>query len=98
MKLWNNFSLPVFRARLPQAELHTAMVLGKRYTAEEAKAVGIIKEVCPVSQLESRAIAAGNRLAGEDGLDRTTIAAIKHDLYRDTYRSLMEPVRYYSQL
>ena len=88
----------VFRARLPQAELHHAMVLGKRYTAEEAKAVGIVNDVSPLNQLESRAIAAGNRLAGEDGLDRKTLAAIKHDLYRDVYRILMDPVRFYSQL
>ena len=67
-------------------------MLGKRYTAEEAKAVGIINEVSPLNQLESHAIAAGNRLAGEDGLDRKTLAAIKHVLYRNCYAALMEPI------
>lgn len=85
------------RARLPMEERHQAIALGKRYTAEEAKAAGIINEVSSLEKLEGSAVAAANRLAGE-GLDRKTLAAIKHDLYYDVYRILNEPVRLYSQL
>jgi enoyl-CoA hydratase/carnithine racemase len=78
--------------------LHEAVVLGRRYTGEEAKESKMVDEVCPMSQLEERALAAANKLAGKDGLDRRTVAAIKRDLYRDTLTSLNEPVRFYSRL
>lgn len=74
------------------------MVLGRRYTAKEAKESKIVDEVCPMSQLEERALAAAEKLAGKEGLDRRTLATIKSDLYRDTLASLNEPVRFYSRL
>ena len=72
-------------------------MLGKKYTAAEAKAAGIINEVCSLERLKTSAIAAANRLAG-DGLDRKTLAALKHDLHRDVYKCLNEPVRLYSKM
>ena len=78
--------------------MHEAVVLGRRYTAEEAKESKMVDEVCPMSQLEERALAAANKLAGKEGLDRRTLAAIKSDLYRDTVTALNEPVRFYSRL
>lgn len=51
-----------------------------------------------MSQLEERALAAANKLAGKEGLDRRTLAAIKNDLYQDTVAALNEPVRFYSRL
>ena len=86
------------RSRFPQQALHEAVVLGRRYTAEEAKESKMVDEVCPMSQLEERALAAADRLAGKEGLDRTTLATIKRDLYRDTLAALNEPVRFYSRL
>ena len=86
------------RSRFPQDALHEAVVLGRRYTAEEAKESKMVDEVCPMSQLEERALAAANKLAGKEGLDRRTLAAIKSDLYRDTVAALNEPVRFYSRL
>ena len=74
------------------------MVLGKRYTCEEAFATGMINEVCRMESLKERAIAAGKRLAGKDGLNRNTLASIKRDLYRDTYKTLMEPILRFSKL
>ena len=74
-----------------------AIVLGKRYTGEEAKAAGIVNEVSSPEELKDSAIAAANKLAG-DGLDRKTLATLKYDLYRDVYRALNEPVRFYSML
>ena len=91
------FSSPWRRARLPMAERHLAIALGKRYTAEDAQEAGIVNEVSTLEKLEESAISAANRLAGE-GLDRQTLTAIKHDMYYDVYRLLTEPVRFYSQL
>ena len=85
------------RARIPSTEHKLAIVLGKKYTAAEAKAAGIINEVCSLERLQTSAIAAANRLAG-DGLDRKTLAALKHDLHRDIVQNLKEPVRFYSLL
>ncbi len=73
-------------------------MLGKRYTGEEALAARIINEVCSMESLKERAIAAGERLAGKDGLSRHVLSNIKRDLYRDTYKSLMEPVQMFSKL
>ena len=86
------------RSKLPHSTQHEAMVLGKRYAAEEALSSTIVQEICPVEQLREKAMAAGLRLAGEDGLDRTSLSTIKKDLYRDTYLALKEPPIYYSTL
>ena len=74
-----------------------AIALGMRYTAEEARTAGIVDEVSSLEELKDSAIAAANRLAG-DGLDRKTLATLKHDVYRDVYRALNEPVRLYSKM
>lgn len=73
-------------------------MLGKRYDAEEALSGKVVNEICPVEQLKEKAIAAGQRLAGEGGLDRKILSSIKHDLYKDTYRALMDSVQLYSTL
>ena len=74
------------------------MVLGKRYNGEEAKAAGIVDEVCPPAQLKGTAMAAANKLAGSEGLDRKTLTTLKRDLYRDVVQALTEPSRMYSLL
>ena len=86
-----------FRAHLPVTEHKNAIILGKRYTGEEAKMARIVNEVSSLEELKDSAIAAANRLAG-DGLDRKTLATIKRDLYRDVYQALNEPVRFYSKM
>ena len=92
------FSLrPCCRARIPLKEHRLSIVLGKRYTAPEAQAAGIINEVSSLEELKENAIAAANKLAG-DGLDRKTLSALKHDLHKGVYQALMEPARFYSQL
>ena len=58
----------------------------------------IINEACPIEQLLKRAIAAGQRLAGKDGLDRDTLSALKKDTYRDVCTALREPTRFYSKI
>ena len=87
-----------YRAILPQRELRPSLVLGKRYTGEEARAAGIVDEACAQPQLKKTALAAAVRLAGGDGLDRRTLTVLKRDLYRDAVRALTEPLRMYSLL
>ncbi len=86
------------RARLPQPQLHAILILGTRYTAQEALTAGIVNEISPVSQLLERAMKAGHRLAGKNGLDRTTLVSLKKDTYRDTCIALNEPTRFYAKL
>ena len=97
IQLHNLLNIPIPRTQIPVPEYHQTLLLGKRYTAEEAKTAGIINEVSSLEELKDSAIAAANRLAG-DGLDRKTLATLKHDLHRDVYRALNEPVRFYSHL
>ena len=85
------------RSRIPLQQHNLAIALGQRYTGEEAHRAGIVNEVCSLEELKETAIAAANRLAGE-GLDRLTLSTIKHDLHRDVYKALLEPVMFYARL
>ncbi len=87
----------MYRARIPQSEHIRCIVLGQRYTAPEAKAAGIIQELSSLEKLQETAIATANRLAG-DGLDRTTLSALKYDLYHDICQDLDAPIKFYSML
>ena len=91
-------TLTPHRARLPQPQLHAALILGTRYTSEEAVAAQIINEASPGNQLLERAVTAGHRLAGKNGLDRATLANLKKDTYRDACVALSEATRFYSKL
>ena len=51
-----------------------------------------MNEVCGVEDLKVRAIEAGHQLAGKEGLSRSVLSTIKHDLYIDTHKSLMKSV------
>ena len=84
-----------YRSLLPQPALHKAVVLGQRYTAEEAKEAKLIDEVCSLSELEETALSTARRLAGEGGLDRRTLAAMKRHLYEDLCSTLNDPVKFY---
>jgi enoyl-CoA hydratase/carnithine racemase len=85
------------KARLPQREHRLAVVLGKRYSGEEAEKAGIVDELSPPDELRAAAIAAAGRLAGQ-GLDRRSLSTLKYDLYRDIAVAMAEPPRYYSPI
>jgi enoyl-CoA hydratase/carnithine racemase len=85
------------KSLLPQQEVRRSVVLGQRYTGEEAKAAGIVDEVCPLAELRDTAITAAVRLAGQ-GLDRRTLSTLKYDLHREIVQALTEPPRMYSLL
>ena len=78
-------------------ETQSQVVLARRFTAEEARAAGIIHEVCPVADLTERALAAATKLAGGSGprqLHSKTLATIKRHLYSDTYSALSSELSY----
>ena len=79
-------------------EQHQAIVLGKRYTAEQALSAKIVQEICPAEELRVKAIATGLRLAGKEGLDREVLSAIKRDFYFETHKSLLEPAQFHSKI
>ncbi len=79
----------------------TVMAYGHRFTAEEAKAAGIVQEVSTLEKLKDAAIAAAHRLhvAGAGpALDREAVSTLKQDLYQDVCQSLREPVHLHSKL
>ena len=86
------------RATVTKREHRAALVLGRRYTGVEAHTAGIVDEVCPPEQLREVALAAAGRLAGTEGLDRRTLTALKHDLYKDVIQALSDLPKFYSRI
>lgn len=85
------------KVRIPKDEHTRAIVLGHKYTAEEAKLAGLIKDCCPLEELEVRAKALALVMSSGKP-DRQTMSVIKTDLYHDVYTTLMQPIRNYSRL
>ena len=68
-------------AKLSPQTAHQAMVLGRRFTAPEALAVGILDSTAGEAELLPSAFAYAETLVGKDA---KTIRAIKQTLYRST--------------
>lgn len=71
------FTVPLaelVRYKLPPAVAHRAMITGKRFTAEESLASGIVDEVAPEASVLERALALAGSLASKD---RSTLGTIK---------------------
>ena len=68
-------------AKLSAQTAHQAMVLGRRFTAPEAMAAGILDGTLPESDLVSNSIATAEALVGKDP---STIQAIKRTIYEST--------------
>jgi enoyl-CoA hydratase/carnithine racemase len=66
-------------AKLSAQTAHQAMVLGRRFTAPEALAAGILDSTASEADLQPNAIAYAETLVGKDA---RTIHAIKQTLYR----------------
>lgn len=78
----------LLKARLVAGTAHEAMVAGRRYSAPEALAVGIVGAAVPLEQLLETAV---DRAAAFAGKPRATVAAIKHGLYADVVAALEDP-------
>ncbi|WP_433478435.1 enoyl-CoA hydratase-related protein [Spirillospora sp. CA-142024] len=74
--------------RLPKATAHEAMLTGRRYTAEEARAAGIVQRTAAEEEVLPAAVEAAAALAGKDG---GTVAKIRTGLYRPALDALRGP-------
>ena len=74
------------RAKLPPDQYVNCILYGKRYTAEEAKRVGIIQEYSESDEVLDSAVELANDVMSwqEDAYDRNILAKMKEDLYHDT--------------
>ena len=81
-----------------RGEQRAVLVLGRRYSGEEAGAAGLVDEVCPAAELRGAAVAAAERLTGSGGLDRRTLTGLKRDLFRHVVQVLSETPRFYSKI
>jgi Delta3-Delta2-enoyl-CoA isomerase len=68
----------VITARLPRVTAHEAMMTGRRYTAAEGLAAGIVDRTAPEADVVPQAIAWAEELAAKD---RAVIAAHKQLTY-----------------
>ncbi len=74
--------------RMTPQTAHRAMVLGHRFPAAEALAVGLVDQIAPLDELLGRAVG----LAGElGGRDRTAVAALKRRVYGTALNQLGGP-------
>ena len=84
------------RKRLPASEHVSCLVLGKKYTGEEALNAGIVHRICSDAELMNTALALANETTsqGKEEYDNSMLHALKHDLYRDLCKKLNEPAVY----
>ncbi|MEV0403576.1 enoyl-CoA hydratase/isomerase family protein [Actinoallomurus sp. NPDC050550] len=75
----------LIQGRLPKATAHEAMVTGRRYTAEEAQAAGIVDRAAPEAEVLAAAVGLATPLAGKDG---GTVAKIRTVMYETVLAAL----------
>ena len=95
------FSHLHYRDKLPPDQYINCGLYGKKYTAEEAKKVGIIQDCCEVDRLLHRTVELANDIVSwqEEPYDRSVLSKMKEDLYHDTVKAItMGVAKYYSKL
>jgi len=78
----------LIRARLPRRTAHEAMITGRRYTAEEAEAAGIVQRTAAEDEVLPAAVAWAASMAGKNG---EAVGRIRRELYRETLDALNGP-------
>ena len=89
------------RTKLPPDQYVNCIVYGKRYTAEEAKRVGIIQEYSERDKVLDTAVALANNVLSwqAEAYDRNTLAKMKEDLYHDAVKVFInDTAKLHSQL
>ena len=76
------------QSRLPKRTAHEAMVTGRRYTAEQAEAAGIVQRTAAEDEVLPAAVEWAASLAGKNG---KTVGKIRADLYRPALDALNGP-------
>jgi len=79
----------LIQARLPKVTAHEAMITGRRYTAQEALAAGIVSQAVPEEQVLPAALERAAGLAGKDG---PTVAKIRTRMYAQVLEALRGPL------
>ena len=68
----------ILRTKIPSGQsLHNAVALGKRHTASEALAAGIVHEVCPKSEMFSKAVEWIHKTVPPNGYNRNEYTLCK---------------------
>ncbi|QKG26632.1 enoyl-CoA hydratase-related protein [Actinomadura verrucosospora] len=75
-------------ARLPKRTAHEAMVTGRRYTADQAMAAGIVQRTADEAGVLPAALELAGSLAGKDG---RVVGRIRADLFRPALEALRGP-------
>ncbi|MEO3823604.1 enoyl-CoA hydratase-related protein [Actinomadura sp. B10D3] len=75
-------------SRLPKATAHEAMLTGRRYTAEQALAAGIVQRAAAEDEVLPAAVEHAASQAGKDG---AVVAKIRTALYRPALDALNGP-------
>jgi len=89
------------RAKLPPDQYTNCVLYGKRYTAEEAKKVGIIQDYSEVDQVLQCAVEIASDVVSwqEEPYDRGVLSKMKEDLYHDTVKAMITGVaKHHSKL
>ncbi|HEU5029156.1 MAG TPA: enoyl-CoA hydratase/isomerase family protein [Spirillospora sp.] len=74
--------------RLPKRTAHEAMITGRRYSAEQAMAAGIVQRTADEAGVLPAALELAGSLAGKDG---RVVGKIRADLYRPALEALRGP-------
>ena len=74
----------------------SSLILGKKYTAEEALKAGIVDKISSSDDLINTALtlAEENTSHGKEEYDNDMLHSLKRDLYLDLYKKLNEPAVY----
>ena len=74
----------------------SSLILGKKYTGEEALKAGIVDKISSSDDLMSIALtlAEENTSHGKEEYDNGMLHSLKRDLYFDLYKKLNEPAVY----
>ena len=91
----------ITRIKLPPDQYVNCILYGKRYTAEEAKRVGIIQEHSERDKVVDTAVELADGVVSwqQEAYDRTILANMKEDLYHDTIKVFInDATKLHSQL
>ena len=77
------------RAKIPPSHQVSSLLLGRKYTGEEAFAAGIVHKTSSNADLLSTALTLAQETTshGKEPYDRTMLAELKRELYYDVYEA-----------
>lgn len=79
----------LIQSRLTPGTAHEAMISGRRYTAEQAQAAGIVQRTAAEAEVLPAAVELAASLASKNG---KTVGKIRTDMYRGALEALRGPV------